>query len=155
MLIEITNAVPIDVSDKGLKATADKKFYLSMDFQKIDNLRLNDPELYPLAAIDNKMHIYSPQINHISSRLPSSPLLSQYEDVAQVEITIIVFYKHMTHMYNLCKFTLSKQLLSLVLVEKLSFIYNMERIHNIYVIMLCYICFLVSFKNVYLYLLKL
>ncbi|XP_060581710.1 uncharacterized protein LOC132738260 [Ruditapes philippinarum] len=69
----------------GLKEIPDKKFYLAMDFNKIDNYHFHDASLYPILALQRSKQLYMTQINHISLRLPSSPQLSQYSDINQSE----------------------------------------------------------------------
>jgi hypothetical protein len=69
--------------DAAFKQIPDKKFYLAMDFNKIDSLRFHDPTYYPIPALSTKP-LYSPQINHISSILPPAPLLSQSDDIPDV-----------------------------------------------------------------------
>ncbi|GFN83923.1 multicopper oxidase [Plakobranchus ocellatus] len=48
---------------------------------KVDNLKFNHPDFYPLAYLERSKHLYTPQMNRISSVLPGSPPLSQYDDV--------------------------------------------------------------------------
>ncbi|GFN91551.1 multicopper oxidase [Plakobranchus ocellatus] len=81
--VEITRMraeVP-DGNDGIMTSVPDKKFYLGMDFKKVDNLKFNHPDFYPLAYVERSKHLYSPQVNRISSILPGSPPLSQYDDV--------------------------------------------------------------------------
>ena len=66
-----------EADDDALKEVPDKKFYLAMDFNEIDNFRFQVPGLNPMSAVVQRMHMYSTQINHISFRLPPVPPLSQ------------------------------------------------------------------------------
>ncbi|CAL1533176.1 unnamed protein product [Lymnaea stagnalis] len=79
--IELTRMVNTEPDDDTLTAEPNKKFYLAMDFNKIDNSRFNNPSYYPLSSVVKKKQLFSPQINHITSLLPASPPLSQYDDV--------------------------------------------------------------------------
>ncbi|ESO84603.1 hypothetical protein LOTGIDRAFT_176112 [Lottia gigantea] len=67
----------------GMDGTPDKKFYVTFDFNKLDNFHFNHPELYPLQSINKNKHLYSPQMNGISNHLPSSPPLTQFDDVSE------------------------------------------------------------------------
>ncbi|GFR63210.1 multicopper oxidase [Elysia marginata] len=81
--VEITRmraSIP-DENDGVLTSMPDKKFYLGMDFNKVDNFKFNNPNYYPLSFVERKKELYSPQINHISSMRPPSPPLSQFDDV--------------------------------------------------------------------------
>ncbi|XP_053398492.1 uncharacterized protein LOC123558060 [Mercenaria mercenaria] len=75
----------------ALKVTPDKKFYLAMDFNKIDNYHFHDVSFYPISAVERPQHLYMPQMNHVTLRLPSSPPLSQHSDLDEGE-----FCNHMT-----------------------------------------------------------
>ncbi|XP_045202825.2 uncharacterized protein LOC123556290 [Mercenaria mercenaria] len=65
----------------ALKPIPDKKFYLAMDFNKIDDYHFHDEMYYPLSALNESMHLYVPQINHVSLILPPSPPLTQLQDL--------------------------------------------------------------------------
>ncbi|XP_076435749.1 uncharacterized protein LOC143275484 [Babylonia areolata] len=67
--------------DDTLKETPDRKFYVAMEFNKVDNFHFDHPELYPLSALPREKQFYSPQLNHISFILPSAPPLTQFEDL--------------------------------------------------------------------------
>ena len=73
-------------NDGVLTSVPDKKFYLGMDFIKVDNFKFNNPDFYPLSFVERSKHVYSPQINRISSHRPPSPPLSQYDDVPKVSL---------------------------------------------------------------------
>ncbi|XP_046548487.1 laccase-1-like isoform X1 [Haliotis rubra] len=63
------------------KQVPDKKFYIAMDFNKIDNYVFHHKEFYPLAAVNLNKRLYLPQLNHISNVQPPSPPLSQFADI--------------------------------------------------------------------------
>ncbi|XP_059140381.1 uncharacterized protein LOC131928383 [Physella acuta] len=65
-----------------LTSIPDKKFYLAIDFVPIDNLRAHHLQFYPFNASSK---FYSPQINFITSEMPQSPPLTQFDDVPQSE----------------------------------------------------------------------
>lgn len=75
------NATKDIADDDSLKPVPDKKFYLAMDFNKIDNFHFHTPGLYPLNSFPKAKQLYSPQMNHISFVLPSVPLLTQFAEI--------------------------------------------------------------------------
>jgi len=80
-LISVDLLNSTDPDDDALKEVADMKLYLAMDFNKIDNFRFSVPGLKPMSAVmstamsidDKHMAMFSPQINHISFKLPPMP----------------------------------------------------------------------------------
>ena len=83
-MTHLTSLLP---NDEALKEIPDKKFYLSMDFNRIDNYRFHDPTYYPMQSYDGyelKSELLTPQINFISNVLPPSPVLTQYGDIPKV-----------------------------------------------------------------------
>lgn len=64
-----------------IKQTPNKKFYFGMEFKKINNPEFNNPLLYPLKTMPLNKQFYTPQINKISMHMPSSPPLTQYNDL--------------------------------------------------------------------------
>ena len=86
---DTTNIQVSDVKSRlsgkaGLDEVPDKKFYLAMDFNKIDNYHFHDVSFYPISAVNRPNHLYMPQINHLTTKLPSSPPLTQYSDIDEV-----------------------------------------------------------------------
>ena len=77
----------------ALRETPDKKFYLAMDFNKIDNYHFHDVTYYPIAAVERPDHLYLPQMNHISTVLPYAPPLSQLGDITEVR-RLVLSYAH-------------------------------------------------------------
>ena len=71
----------MDPDDDSLRKVPDKKFYVAMDFNRIDNFHFNVPGLYPLSAVVRQKQLLSPQMNHISFTLPPVPPLTQFEDL--------------------------------------------------------------------------
>ncbi|XP_069688622.1 uncharacterized protein [Periplaneta americana] len=65
--------------DESLKKTPDMTFYLSYDFYKLDNPHYHRYPYYGFNQVANKL--LTPQLNHISLKLPPFPLLSQYGDL--------------------------------------------------------------------------
>ncbi|KZS15189.1 Laccase 2 [Daphnia magna] len=59
----------------------DRKFVLSYDFNPINSWHFHDPEHYPIFGAEKNHRLYTPQINHISLRMPPSPPLSQHGDL--------------------------------------------------------------------------
>ena len=69
----------------ALKPIPDKKFYLAMDFNHVDDYHFHDERYYPLSAInDTSSRLLVPQINHVSLILPPSPPLTQFADLDKV-----------------------------------------------------------------------
>lgn len=63
-----------------------KKFYFAMEFNKINNPDFNDETHYPLSMMSSfkRPNIYTPQINNISFKMPSFPLLYKWNQVPTV-----------------------------------------------------------------------
>lgn len=96
-LIPVTELVSLLTNQTALKKVPDKQYYLAMDFNKIDNYLFQDPTYYPLHAVEQTKHVYMPQINHVSLKLPPSPPLSQYADLNED-----IFCNHETVMPKNC-----------------------------------------------------
>lgn len=71
-----------------------KKFYLAMEFNKINNPEFYDEKLYSLNMIENlsRLPLYTPQINNISMKMPSVPILYEWNSIAKVNFVIYIFY---------------------------------------------------------------
>ncbi|CAL1547209.1 unnamed protein product [Lymnaea stagnalis] len=78
--VEFKDMKAVDPDDDTLTSPPNRTIYLAIDFVPIDNLRSHNLAYYPFKA-SNKF--YSPQVNWISSQMPPSPPLSQYDDVPQ------------------------------------------------------------------------
>lgn len=65
-----------------------KKFYLAMEFNKINNPEFYDEKLYSLSMIENlnRLPLYTPQINNISMKMPSLPVLYEWDSISKVKI---------------------------------------------------------------------
>lgn len=79
-IAQLDSLAPEDVTSTR---PPDVKHYLEMDFKRIDNYHYQHPELYPINQIKNAHHLFTTQINNISYINPSSPMLTQYNDVPQ------------------------------------------------------------------------
>lgn len=77
----LTSLMPDDVT--MTQEEPDKRFYIGMDFYYLDNPRFHHPRFYATAG--SKILQDSPQMNHISLLLPSSPPLTQPFDVPESE----------------------------------------------------------------------
>ncbi|XP_076059257.1 uncharacterized protein LOC143035926 [Oratosquilla oratoria] len=64
-------------TDQSLKDDVDFKFYLSFDVNGVANTAFFDEQYYAYSKIPSEFRIFTPQIDHITLRLPSSPLLTQ------------------------------------------------------------------------------
>lgn len=71
-----------------------KKFYLAMEFNKINNPEFYDEKLYSLNMIENlsRLPLYTPQINNISMKMPSVPILYEWNSIAKVNFVIYIFF---------------------------------------------------------------
>lgn len=68
--------------DESLKEEPDLRFYLSYDFYEIDNPHYHRLPFYGFHQVPSKLQrLLTPQLNHISLRLPPFPLLSQHSDL--------------------------------------------------------------------------
>jgi hypothetical protein len=64
-----------------------KRFYLAMEFNKINNPEFNNDKLYPLESMaeNNRQPLYTPQINGISLHMPTTPILYQWGKIPRVK----------------------------------------------------------------------
>lgn len=94
------------VNTTDMAREPDRKFFLSYDFNPVNSWHFHDPEHYPLFGgtittttqketneafynshyllkilVQKDHRLYTPQINHISLKMPPSPPLSQYRDL--------------------------------------------------------------------------
>lgn len=59
-----------------LKEHTDYKFYVYYDFYDKDFPHFNNPDLYSIQAVSkNSTQFFGPQLNHITMKMPSSPLM--------------------------------------------------------------------------------
>lgn len=145
---ELKALTPSTTSD--WRREPDRKFYLSYDFNPINSWHFHDPEHYPIfggkfgfgrnflvsgvcrpsgvslirnfiIAAEKNHRLYTPQINHISLRMPPSPPLSQYNDLPSGtlcnESTVVNCQKEFCD----CTYTLQiplGSLVELILIDK-------------------------------------
>lgn len=65
-----------DSDDGSLKEVADYQFYVAYDFYAKNNSHFHKSPYYGYYQVPHKSNrLYTPQLNHISMKLPSSPLL--------------------------------------------------------------------------------
>ncbi|XP_066994423.2 uncharacterized protein [Anabrus simplex] len=68
----------IEEDDESLKPEPDMQLYISYDFYAIDNPHYHRFPHYGFKKVpDNNRKLYTPQLNHISMKLPSFPMLSE------------------------------------------------------------------------------
>lgn len=67
----------MDKNDKSNTVHPDYQFYVSYDFYKKDNPHFHRGKLYGFNQVKNTKQVLTPQLNHISMKLPPMPLLSQ------------------------------------------------------------------------------
>ena len=63
-----------------------KKYYLSMEFNKINNPEFENEKYYSLNMLNdtNRQLLFTPQINNISMHMPSIPLLYKWDTISKV-----------------------------------------------------------------------
>ena len=79
-----------------------KKYYLAMEFNKINNPEFEDERLYSLdlLAQNNRAPLYTPQINNISMEMPSSPILYNWNKVPKVTFSYNISIIHIIYCSN-------------------------------------------------------
>ena len=69
---------------------ADVIHYIGLDFQLVNNDNYNHPVYYPAFGVKGNDSTFrgvpSPQMNHISFKLPSVPLLTQSQEISEFEL---------------------------------------------------------------------
>ncbi|XP_053980315.1 uncharacterized protein LOC128877215 [Hylaeus volcanicus] len=73
----------MDENDESNTLEPDYQFYVSYDFYKKDNPHFHRSRLYGFNQVKNTKRVLTPQLNHISMKLPSIPLLSQRDSIDQ------------------------------------------------------------------------
>ncbi|KAG8247184.1 iron assimilation by reduction and transport [Homalodisca vitripennis] len=68
-------------NDPVLLHNPDTSVVLAYDFNKVDHPMYHKPNAYRFNQVNATFRRYTPQFNHISFKMPHSPLLSQYSDV--------------------------------------------------------------------------
>uniref|UniRef100_A0A8D8WL32 Laccase-2 n=1 Tax=Cacopsylla melanoneura TaxID=428564 RepID=A0A8D8WL32_9HEMI len=96
-LITELSAVDAPVNDIRLRDHADLKYFISYDFYGIDNPHFHLSNMYGFHEVKNSrdnhtQQVRTPQLNHLSFRFPSFPLLSQRD---QIDDTM--FCSNMSH----------------------------------------------------------
>ncbi|CAK9821202.1 LCC4 [Anthophora plagiata] len=71
----------MDKNDKSNTVNPDYQFYVSYDFYKKDNPHFHRGYLYGFDQVKGTKRVLTPQLNHISMKLPPVPLLSQRDFV--------------------------------------------------------------------------
>ncbi|XP_066583904.1 uncharacterized protein [Prorops nasuta] len=76
--IPLLNAT--DNNDESYTKEADYQFYISYDFYDKDNSHFHRKNIYSFYQVkDKRQRVFTPQLNHISNKLPHFPLFSQRE----------------------------------------------------------------------------
>ncbi|XP_076296818.1 uncharacterized protein LOC143217023 [Lasioglossum baleicum] len=73
----------MDENDQSNTLEPDYQFYVSYDFYKKDNPHFHRSRLYGFHQVNQSKRVLTPQLNHISMKLPPVPLLSQRDTVDQ------------------------------------------------------------------------
>ncbi|KAK3593693.1 hypothetical protein CHS0354_013589 [Potamilus streckersoni] len=75
-----------DILDE-IKRAPDHKFFIAVDFNKVNNYNYLDKDYYPLSLMLNgghgNTHLMAMQMNHITFIFPDAPPLTQYKDVPE------------------------------------------------------------------------
>ncbi|KAL3859684.1 hypothetical protein ACJMK2_009892 [Sinanodonta woodiana] len=80
---------PAKSESHHLRRAPDHKFYLAMDFNRVNNHHYLHKDFYPLNHMitrhhgDHANHLMAMQINHLSYSAPSTPPLTQYNDIPE------------------------------------------------------------------------
>ncbi|XP_012552135.1 uncharacterized protein LOC100174976 isoform X1 [Bombyx mori] len=74
--ISVAEMKSLDGYDESLKEIADYQFYVAYDFYAKNNSHFHRSPYYGYYQVPEKVNrLYTPQLNHISMKMPSSPLL--------------------------------------------------------------------------------
>ncbi|XP_029042896.1 laccase-1-like isoform X2 [Osmia bicornis bicornis] len=73
----------MDGNDQSNIQLPDYQFYVSYDFYKKNNPHFHREMLYAFDQVKSNARLLTPQLNHISMKLPSVPLLSQRNSIDQ------------------------------------------------------------------------
>nr|XP_012152944.1 PREDICTED: laccase-1-like isoform X2 [Megachile rotundata]XP_012152945.1 PREDICTED: laccase-1-like isoform X2 [Megachile rotundata] len=73
----------MDENDQSNVRPPDYQFYVSYDFYKKDNPHFHREKLYGFHQAKSNARVLTPQLNHISMKLPSVPLLPQRDSLDQ------------------------------------------------------------------------
>lgn len=75
----------MNYKDPRLKPEPDYKFFVSYDFYPLDNPIYHLPLHYGFNESLEKQKIYTPQLNHISMKLPPFPLMVNLKEAKNLE----------------------------------------------------------------------
>ena len=93
---ELRSLVDAGISEfyEKINTTNAKRFYLGMEFNKINNEEFYNEHLYSLNMTMNleRNPLYTPQINDISLQLPFTPILYNWDQIPKVIVNIFVLY---------------------------------------------------------------
>ncbi|PVD33733.1 hypothetical protein C0Q70_04993 [Pomacea canaliculata] len=67
--------------EKAFEQVVDFKYFVGMDFNKNDNTKYNNKDLYPVQTLPLLKSHYTPVMDNITFMLPPVPVLSQPEDM--------------------------------------------------------------------------
>lgn len=71
---------------KLINTTNVKKYYIGLEFSRIDNPEYNDEQYYSLNMMDQfkRQPVFTSQINNISMHMPSTPILYKWNQISKV-----------------------------------------------------------------------
>ncbi|XP_065577924.1 uncharacterized protein LOC136038621 isoform X2 [Artemia franciscana] len=79
--ISIGELDAVNKDDALWNSDPDVKIWLPYDFYMTNNLNFHDPDHYPVHLVPGKFKMFTPQINHITLKMPPVPPLSQPNEV--------------------------------------------------------------------------
>lgn len=85
ILVPELRSVSSSYKDPRLKPDPDYKFYISYDFYPLDNPLYHLPNHYGFDEALDKQRVYTPQLNHISMKLPPFPLMLNLKEAGKLD----------------------------------------------------------------------
>ncbi|XP_044007229.1 L-ascorbate oxidase-like isoform X2 [Aphidius gifuensis] len=105
----------LEPNDESNTREPDYQFYLSYDFYDKDNSNFHRKDLYGFHQVNSKKgRVYTPQLNHITMKLPSFPLLSQRELIKEDQFCNSSSVKNCKNVFCSCTHVLQVKLNSVV-----------------------------------------
>ncbi|XP_076239494.1 uncharacterized protein LOC143182413 [Calliopsis andreniformis] len=104
----------MDENDQSNTMEPNYRFYVSYDFYKKDNPHFHRGELYGFHQVKDAKRVLTPQLNHISMKLPAVPLLSQRDAVDQNKFCNASTVEGCERNYCACTHVLQVKLASIV-----------------------------------------
>ncbi|KAJ8683448.1 hypothetical protein QAD02_019240 [Eretmocerus hayati] len=84
--INVPLLTSMEANDESLAPTPDEQIYISFDSEQIDNYDFHRKNLYGYNQTSTSRAIGTMQLNHITLKLPTVPLMSQWSQIDQSNI---------------------------------------------------------------------